>query len=239
MKKEKITTDDGSNSLYSEEFNDCYHSKNGAVNEAKHIYIQNGLQNLPFKKKINILDVGFGTGLNALCTMNELKDSKVKVNYIGIEPFPIDMSILKQLNFAEFFDFSDFDEIYNYIHTKPKNNPHYLTENFILNIIEAKIQDVHFQDLVFDLVYFDPFKPASQPELWSELIFKKVYNSMAMGGILVTYSSCNNTQIALKSAGFKVEKVVGPKGKKEIIKATKQIEVAECQGKCNSCSHNH
>lgn len=239
MKKEIIITNDGSNSLYSEEFKDCYHSKNGAVNEAKHIYIENGLRNLPFKKKINILDVGFGTGLNALCTLWELKDTAIKVNYIGIEPNPIEDSIIKQLNFGEFFDFPDFNEMYNYMHNKPKNTPHYLNENFILNIIEAKLQEIKFQDLVFDLVYFDPFKPLSQPELWSEETFKKVFNSLAMGGILVTYSSSNNTQQSLISAGFKIEKINGPKGKKEIIKATKHIEVAECQGKCNSCSHNH
>jgi len=218
-----VTTLDGSATLFSDSFDDHYHSMNGALSESMHIFIGYGLHEImKTKQSVNILEIGFGTGLNALCTLKEADIHQLKINYIGIEPFPLDKEIAFQLNYSDFFDDPAHHQAYKDMHTHKKNVPFQLTPNFFLNIIQSPVQDTEFRKASFDLVYFDPFKPETQSDVWSPFIFSKIFHAMNSDGILVTYSSKGMVRKAMEEAGFQVEKLPGPFGKREISRASKE-----------------
>jgi len=232
------TTEDGSNTIYSEQYQDHYHSTNGAIQEAHHIFIENGLKQVE-GKFINVLEVGFGTGLNALCTFNYANQNNIKVNYIGIEPHKLDLETIKSLNYSDFFKDDNIKYSFHQMHILPFDYPHYISDNFILNVINAPLQEVHLQTSIFDIVYFDPFKPSTHQDLWTKDIFVKIFHSLNVNGILMTYSTNSEVRKALVEAGFCVDKIPGPAGKREITRATKIIHIAECKKDCGSCSHHH
>ncbi len=217
------TTADGSHTLFVPDLNEHYHSTHGALQESELVFIQNGLHHIPSCiKEINLLEVGFGTGLNALLTVVEAKKQRRKINYIAIEPNPVDKEIIANLNFASVIGGTEAAGYFNKIHEAGWVYPAFLSDYFIISKIQAQLQDITLLDQQFHLVYFDAFGPDVQPELWTEKVFEQLYKCLKPEGILVTYSCKGTVKRALKSARFTIEKLPGPVGKREVLRATKK-----------------
>ena len=218
------TTADGSHTLFVPTLNEHYHSTNGALQESELVFIHNGLHHLAVcLKEINILEVGFGTGLNALLTVLEAKKQRRKINYVAIEPEPVDSQILEKLNFASLIGSTEAIGYYNKLHESGWTYPEFLSDYFILSKIQAKLEDITLRDEQFHLIYFDAFGPDVQPELWTEAIFTQLFKCLKPDGILVTYSCKGTVKRALIAAGFTIEKLPGPAGKREVLRAVKEI----------------
>jgi len=218
------TTADGSHTLYVPALNEHYHSTNGAIQESELVFIHNGLHHLAAcLKEINILEVGFGTGLNALLTVLEAKKQKRKINYVAVEPQPVDAEILEKLNFASVIGSTEAEGYYKKLHEANWTYPVFLSDYFILSKIQAKLEEITLRDEQFNLIFFDAFGPDVQPELWNEEIFARLFKCLKTGGILVTYSCKGTVKRALKAAGFTIEKLPGPIGKREVLRAVKEI----------------
>jgi len=224
LKREIIQTEDGSVTIFIPELNECYHSIHGAVNESNHIFIEAGLKFvLKNQTSINILEVGFGTGLNAFLTAVNCRDLAYTIYYIGVEPFPLVIEEIEKLNYAEVCGNKENADYLKKIHLLPWEEQGWIGDNFSLLKRKKKIEEASLPDNVFDLVYFDAFAPSVQPELWKQSIFEKLFNSMKSGGVLVTYSSKGDVKRALKACGFQIEKLPGPKGKREFCRGVKTI----------------
>jgi len=228
MKAEKpeiIVTGDGSKTLYLPGMNEHYHSSHGAIAESKHIFVDAGFKAMRGKAcSLTILEMGFGTGLNALMTFLEARKSgqeKGKIHYVAAEAFPVEKELWTQLDYPVRFSDGDAGDIFVKMHECPWDLPFFISDDFVLNKLKADFSDLEFKDGSFDLVYFDAFAPDLQPELWSEEIFKRVFNAMRPGGVLVTYSAKGSVKRALQMAGFVVEGLPGPKGKREITRAVR------------------
>lgn len=217
MEKEFLLTNDGSYTIYLPELKETYHSKNGAIQESRHVYLKNGLDLLDTTKEISILEIGFGTGLNALLTFSEAKIRNIKINYHTTEAFPLRWEEAKSTNYTEIIQEIDF---YQKIHECNWNETHQINDYF-----KFTKHLIHFENIVFDnkfdLVYFDVFGYDIQPELWSEIQFKKMYNALKFNGLLTTYA-CRSIIIQnMKNAGFITQKKVGAPGKREMLNAIK------------------
>jgi tRNA U34 5-methylaminomethyl-2-thiouridine-forming methyltransferase MnmC len=217
LKRVIIITADGSSTIHLPEWNEQYHSKHGAIQEAYHVFIKNGLS-LFENRKISILEVGFGTGLNSLITFYECKKRKLNTNYIGVEAYPISQNELKGLNYSSELDFENSDKVFNKIHSVDWENQHKISDNFHLTKKKQFFDDIEDEN-TFDLIYFDAFGARVQPELWTESIFKKMYNALKFGGVLVTYSAKGSVRRAMIAVGFEVERLEGPPGKREMLRA--------------------
>lgn len=222
MKRSIITTADGSKTIQIEDWNEHYHSTHGALQEAKHVYIETGLHEFinryPQQKQLSILEIGFGTGLNAMLTAtNELAKQKL-ITYHGIEAYPVSDEELKALDYDTLVPSSSL--VFDKLHNTSWGIEHKISTNFTL----LKRQEF-FSDLedvnAFDIVYFDAFGPRVQPELWTTHIFKCMYRAMRPQGILVTYSAKGSVRRALQEVGFLVERLPGPPGKREMLRAIK------------------
>ncbi|WP_213279126.1 tRNA (5-methylaminomethyl-2-thiouridine)(34)-methyltransferase MnmD [Chryseobacterium indologenes] len=223
MKREIKTTNDGSKTLFINELNENYHSHHGALQEAEHVFIKNGL-NLMNDCEINILELGFGTGLNVLVTINEyLKTDKNHViNYFSLEKYPINESEVKDLAYFEHFDNPEFKNIYQKIHLADWEKSVEIISGFNLKKIECDFFDLKDIDLPkINLVYFDCFGARVQPDLWEKPLFELVSDKMAINGLLTTYSSKGSVRRILQELNFQVEKKQGPPGKREMINAIK------------------
>jgi tRNA U34 5-methylaminomethyl-2-thiouridine-forming methyltransferase MnmC len=219
LKKEIIITRDGSSSIFLPELNETYHSTFGAIQEAKHVFIKNGLSLLN-DESVSILEIGFGTGLNAFITFLESKKSNQNINYVGVEAFPVELEIIENLNYVSQLEATEHLAIFNKMHQSFWEIENAITSNFILTKRKQKFEDI--SDLeIFNLIYFDAFGFDVQPELWSEDIFKKMYNALLPEGILVTYACRTSIKNAMKSVGFTVKKIQGAPGKREMLFATK------------------
>lgn len=219
-----IQTGDGSHSLYVEELNEHYHSVHGAIQESKHVFIEAGLKHVS-NKKLSILEVGLGTGLNALLTILENQRLQLTISYTGLEAFPVPPDMLSQLNYVDLLvnavhKKEKMQFFFDTIHSSEWENKVQLTEKFVLNKLNCKLQEVVFKDH-FDLIYFDAFGPTAQPEMWTEDIFLKLWDALNVNGMLVTYCAKGNVKRSLKKIGFIVETLQGPPGKREMIRAQK------------------
>jgi len=215
-----IVTGDGSHTILNAKINESYHSENGAINESQHVFIQNGLSAID-KKEINILEIGFGTGLNALLTYQYAIEHNKVINYFTIEKYPISHELVKQLNYPEQLKIDP--QVFFNLHNYEWNKSHQLNSNFSFKKYHVNLIDFSFSKLKnIDLVYFDAFSPTKQPELWTESIFKQIYELLLTGGLLTTYSSAGIVKRALRSVGFKVKRKPGPKGKFHMLNATKE-----------------
>jgi len=216
------TTDDGSHTLFVPDLNEHYHSTNGALQESELVFIHNGVHFLPTNLyEINILEIGFGTGLNALLTVLHANKQKQKVNYVAIEPNPIPFDIISCLNYSGLLKSDDAELFFNKLHETDWTYPSFLSDHFILSKLKAKLEDITLKNEQFHLIYFDAFGPEVQPELWTEQIFQQLFRSLKPNGVLVTYSCKGTVKRALISAGFNIEKLPGPKGKREVLRAVK------------------
>ena len=214
-------TDDGSHSLFNPELNECYHSKFGAITESEHIFIKCGLLKVSeTRSQINILEIGFGTGLNALLTLRATMHSK-KIHFTAVELYPIDKQIVKSLNYCDSWDLESYTDYFLTMHQSAWEMDFKVTDNFTLNKIEIDLCNYQPPVNSFDLIYFDAFSPNVQPELWTTAIFQKLYNSLNENGILVTYCAKGIVKQALRDAGFIVKRLTGPPGKRHIISAEK------------------
>ena len=221
MKREIIITNDGSTTIRIPEWDENYHSTHGAIQEAKHVFIKNGLNLFQKQDSISILEIGFGTGLNAFITFLETLN-KEKVNYVGVEAYPISEEEIAQMNYVSELQATQYQEIFDKMHTSDWESKQIITDNFILTKRKQFFQDIDDKEQ-YDLIYFDAFGFPLQPELWSEVIFKKMYDALLPKGTLVTYACRSSIKNAMLSVGFSIEKLPGAPGKREMLRATKNI----------------
>lgn len=213
-------TADGSNTLFNENIGENYHSKHGAVQESKHVFIDAGLKNILGKtKKIEIFEVGFGTGLNFLLTLEECLNNDCELYYTSLEPFPLTLEDIKLLNHHEFVSEETwviFQKLYKI------NSPQNSYNNINLHISRATLEDFN-PSSKFDLIYFDAFSVRHQPELWSDEIINKTCSFLKPLGIFVTYAITGKLKRAVKAANCTIEKLPGAPGKREMLRATKNL----------------
>lgn len=224
MKRQLIKTQDGSKTLLINDLEETYHSKHGALQEAIHVFIKNGL-NLTNDCEINILELGLGTGLNVLVTFDEYLRNKKnqKINYFGVEKYPIFFEEASELSYSELFPNRIIKDLSLEIHKTEWEKLVELDVNFHLKKIKDDFFNIKNMDLpLIDLVYFDCFGARVQPDLWEKEIFEIVASKMKTGGLLTTYSSKGSMRRALIELGFEVEKRQGPPGKREMLIAWKK-----------------
>jgi tRNA U34 5-methylaminomethyl-2-thiouridine-forming methyltransferase MnmC len=219
VKKTLFVTNDGSTSIHLEEWNESYHSKHGAIQEAYHVFIKNGLS-LVKGKSVSILEIGFGTGLNALITLKEAPNFNQAIDYVGVEAFPVDFEMAMQMNYVNQLEDESLAKYFRKMHEVEWEVKHTISLSFSLTKGKKMFQDIVYKNQ-FDLIYFDAFGFRVQPELWSVEIFQKMYDAMKVGGILVTYACRTSIKNAMKEVGFTVEKLPGAPGKREMLRAIK------------------
>lgn len=220
-KLELFTTADGSQSIRVPELNECYHSKFGAITESQHIFINAGL--LPIAEKqsaINILEIGFGTGLNAFMTYIAAAEKSLHIYYTGIELFPLDIDIAINLNYPEALHRQALAPVFKQLHEAHWDTKTTISDFFNFEKLHKSLISFLPEKQLYHLIYFDAFGPDIQPDLWSVNIFEKLAGSLKPEGCLVTYSTKGDVKRALKTNNFKIEKLPGPPGKREIIRAT-------------------
>lgn len=216
MKREIIITSDGSTTIHLPDWNEQYHSKHGAIQEAYHVFIKNGLE-LQKKEEISILEIGFGTGLNCFITFLE---SNKTINYVGVEAYPVVAEEVLKLNYVTELKAENEQAVFNKMHALPWEEKHRVTQNFSLTKRQQFFKDIGDKEQ-FDLIYFDAFGAEHQPDLWTEEVFKRMFEALKENGILVTYSAKGSVRRAMQAVGFTVERLPGPPGKREMLRATK------------------
>jgi tRNA U34 5-methylaminomethyl-2-thiouridine-forming methyltransferase MnmC len=213
-----IRTEDGSDTLYVPGLDEHYHSVHGAIQESEHIFIGAGFD---FTKAdpVRILEIGFGTGLNALLTCIYSEKAKRKVYYTSIEKYPLQPDVTESLNYTGILK-GDSKMLFDKIHRCRWNSFEQITDGFMLRKIEADLVALEIEG-TYDLVYFDAFGPDKQPEMWSDDIFERIGRAVCSDGILVTYSVKGSVKRSLKRSGFNVTLLPGPPGKRQILRAVK------------------
>lgn len=224
MTLQVIKTSDESTTLYVSELDETYHSTYGAIQESRHVFIKNGLRYLISKnpgRSVNILEIGFGTGLNALLSLIESMKFFLSIDYTALEPSPLPDEIVKQLNYVEIIGDPKLEKLFTLIHQVEWDQPAEITPNFRLEKRNIALQDYQPSEQHFNIIYFDAFAPSKQPELWTMDMIRKTINPMMQGGIWVTYSAKGQLKRDLKSLGLKVDTLPGPPGKKEMVRGSK------------------
>lgn len=217
MKRKIITTGDGSSTIYLEDWNEHYHSKHGAIQEAYHVFLKQGLFPLQ-QTNCSILEMGFGTGLNAFITFLEARKNKWIIDYVGVEAFPVAKNELSYLNYVELLNETHSGDIFTKMHDISWNETHQLSSFFKLEKQQKDFFEID-DKAKYNLIYFDAFGPRVQPELWTAQLFKKMFAALVGQGVLVTYSAKGSVRRALQEVGFIVERLQGPPGKREMLRA--------------------
>lgn len=212
-----ITTEDGSHTLISSVFGERYHSIYGARTESQIVFINAGLKDKKDLESVSILEMGFGTGLNAYMTWLESENSSQKIYYTGYEKYPIDIDTAQQINYGVLFD-QDLD--FNKLHELSWNEQHEISKTYSFQKIDADIETLNAVNS-FDVIFFDAFAPSAQEELWTTTLFQKMYDSLKDNGVLVTYCAKGYVKRNLKEVGFIIEPLAGPPGKREMTRARK------------------
>jgi tRNA U34 5-methylaminomethyl-2-thiouridine-forming methyltransferase MnmC len=234
-----ITTSDGSKTIQIEDWNEQYHSIHGAIQEANHVFLKHGLlfysegvteskneaicrterSRIATDHDLSILEIGFGTGLNAFLTLIKAEQLKLDINYVGVEAYPVEFKEIEQLNYVELIS-KAHASIFETMHKTSWDNQHQITSNFQLEKQQKFFQDIT-DKATFDIIYFDAFGARVQPDLWTETIFTIMHNALKDNGILVTYSAKGSVRRAMQTVGFSVERLPGPPGKREMLRARK------------------
>jgi tRNA U34 5-methylaminomethyl-2-thiouridine-forming methyltransferase MnmC len=219
LKREIIITSDGSTSIHLPEWEESYHSKHGAIQEAQHVFIKNGLS-LCKGQSVSVLEIGFGTGLNAFITFIESQKSNQNIEYVGVEGFPVSAEEVVQMNYVNQLNANQFESVFKMMHTSDWEKNVTISEHFRLTKRKQLFNEINDKNQ-FDIIYFDAFGYRVQPELWSIEIFRKMYEALKPDGILVTYACRGPIKNAMKEAGFQIEKLAGPPGKREMLRGWK------------------
>lgn len=226
LKPALYTTNDGSHTLYLESLDETYHSRNGAIEESMYVFIEKGLNTFlaqhPEIKTIQIFEVGFGTGLNAILTFLESKKLTISIIYHSIEAYPLAHSIIEQLNYSNNFELAD-QAIFKKMHQSEWNKPIVLSEKFTLVKHHQKLENFeinHLQNTI-NVIFMDAFAPNKQAEMWEIPIFEKLFNLLTSAGILVTYTSKGDVKRAMQQVGLLVEKLAGPPRKRHMLRGIK------------------
>jgi tRNA U34 5-methylaminomethyl-2-thiouridine-forming methyltransferase MnmC len=214
-----MITADGSTTIHIPEWDEQYHSKHGAIQEAKHVFIKNGLS-LFANQRISILEIGFGTGLNCFITFLEAPKTNLNIDYVGVEAYPVVSEEVEKMNYVNQLEANEFSAVFNEIHKHDWEIKSEISPDFSLTKRKQFFNEINDENQ-FDLIYFDAFGARVQPELWTEEIFEKMYKSLKAGGVLVTYSAKGSVRRAMQSVGFLVEKLPGPPGKREMLRGKK------------------
>ncbi len=215
---ELFLTEDGSHSIYSEKYKVPYHSRHGAIIETETVFIQAGLKPKLSKDSIGVLDIGFGTGLNALMTIQNTNISSCKIYYEAIEAYPLSKEVIQQFNYTEQLNVAP--DTFLQLHSLDWEISHSISDTF-----NFKKQKNTFEDFKtsqsFDVIYFDAFAPSAQPSLWETGLLSKMYSLLNQDGVLVTYCAQGQFKRNLKAVGFTIEPLPGPPGKREMTRARK------------------
>lgn len=224
MKREIINTADGSSSIRMAEWNENYHSQHGAIQETYHVFIRNGLSHYirenPRKKEICILEIGFGTGLNAFITYLETEKLNLKIDYEGVEAYPVSKAEAGQLNYVSELNAGPSEDVFLKMHDVSWDESHKLGNHFTLRKRLHRFEEIT-DSAKFDLIYFDAFGANVQAELWTVTMFEKMYLALKNSGVLVTYAAKGSVRRAMLEAGFQAERLPGPPGKREMLRAVK------------------
>lgn len=221
---ELIYTEDGSHTLYLKELNETYHSRHGAIQESMHVFIKNGLRyylSKSAKKRIRLFELGLGTGLNALLTAIEAEKLKYHIDYEVIEPFPVPADLYRQLNYAQKLSRPGIENLLMNIHSQEWDVTQSLNDFFSIRKDKILFEDYPPVNEEFDLLYYDAFAPGKQAGIWESALLEKAHDMLIPHGILVTYCAQGKFKRDLRNIGFQVETLIGPPGKKEMIRATK------------------
>lgn len=220
MDKEFIITEDGSHTIYLPEIDEHYHSIHGAIQESLHIYIGEGLLQTN-TKELCILEIGFGTGLNAYLTYCYAREKNLSVNYFSIEKYPLTEAEYLKLNYPV-NTFPEYSSVFEKMHRSEWNTAVKISPEFTLQKVHADLLSFQFNSIPeYDLVYYDAFAPGKQPEMWTDEILHRVAGTIKKDGILVTYCAKGVVRRSLAAAGFHMERIPGPIGKKEILRGKK------------------
>jgi len=217
MKREILITSDGSSTIHLPDWDEQYHSKNGSINETYHVFIESGLKQVT-TNKVSILEIGFGTGLNCFITYLE---AKKPIHYVGVEAYPVTAEEVDKMNFISVLDQEKERDVFNKMHAVSWGEKHEISDTFSLTKRKQFFEDIEDKD-VFNLIYFDAFGARVQPQLWTVEIFRKMFEALQENGILVTYSAKGSVRRAMQEVGFVVERLPGPPGKREMLRATKK-----------------
>ncbi len=219
LKRRIIVTGDGSKTIQIEDWDEQYHSKHGAIQEAYHVFIEHGLR-LFKDTHVHLLEIGFGTGLNALITLLEMKKLNLQLDYVGVEAFPVSLEEVAALDYCSQLDALDAQEFFQKMHDSAWEERIPITKDFHLTKQMKDFKSIDDINL-FNLIYFDAFGARVQPELWTEEVFFKMYQALKDDGVLVTYAAKGSVRRALQAVGFRVERLPGPPGKREMLRAIK------------------
>lgn len=230
MQRNLIVTKDGSHSVAIPEWQVAYHSVHGAIQESLHVFIEAGFRHWwqlhADAGRCMVFEMGFGTGLNALLTALEAEQLQRRVLYEAVEAFPLEMSIVEQLNYCDGLRQPDWQPVFESLHKSEWNKTQPVTNNFFLKKVHTSLID-HSTDQPVNIIYYDAFAPAAQPELWTEAVFTKLFRMLAPDGLLVTYCSKGDVRRVMLAAGFSVEKIPGPPGKREMLRGKKAASVRQ------------
>lgn len=229
MKREVVITADGSSTIHLPDWDEQYHSKHGAIQEAYHVFIKYGLhhfcktgQSKGSNKDIAILEIGFGTGLNAFISLLEAEKLNIKIHYFGVEGYPVLMDEISQLNYPVELKVENKATLFKELHKASWEETHIISKNFSIEKQNRFFSEIKEKDR-YHIIYFDAFGARVQPELWTESIFLKMYHALKAGGVLVTYSAKGSVRRAMETVGFMVERLPGPPGKREMLRACKEV----------------
>ncbi|WP_183566691.1 tRNA (5-methylaminomethyl-2-thiouridine)(34)-methyltransferase MnmD [Mucilaginibacter sp. SP1R1] len=225
---EIVTTADGSKTIYNAEVGELYHSRNGALQESQHVFVNSGLHYFLAQnnaKEVSILEVGFGTGLNFLLSADVCTANNIALNYTGIEAYPLDAEMMAQTGYEQYTSATLWE---SYVTNYPQALANKVTLDAYGQLQIAHIKLMEFNtDERYDIIYFDAFASARQPEMWEQEAISHVITFLKPGGVFVTYAITGNLKRMLKALGLKIEKVPGAAGKREMLRGVLSVTNAD------------
>lgn len=222
IRREIITTADGSKTIRIPDWDENYHSSHGALQEARHVFLQYGLDALAGRPKVSVLEIGFGTGLNAILTLERAAENGMQVTYDGLEAYPVSSEEVEALAYEQLLKNEEMRSYYQKLHAVAWDTPQEISPWFTVTKIHDKLENMQFDPLRYDIVYFDAFGPRAQEEMWQLKYFQQLFEALTPGGMLVTYCAKGQVKRDLRAAGFEVEALPGPPGKREMTRAWKR-----------------
>lgn len=218
--RELRQTSDGSRTLYVPSMDEHYHSVNGAVQESMYVFIDAGLRRMK-KTDIRVLEIGFGTGLNTFLALKEVEEKgDIRIDYHTVELYPLEENVIRELNYGELL-WPEKKALFETLHSVGWGAPVQITPCFTLCKIQGDANLVSFPSAV-DVIFFDAFAPDKQPAMWEQAIFEKLYRHTVPGGLIVTYCAKGEVRRRMQAAGFTMQRLPGPPGKRHMLLGMKE-----------------